>query len=171
MAKRYIKIPFQNRPSTATPLSAAFLNPILDALDACDTEIENKFDKANIIQTTTVNDTAKVPSSAVTYSLANSIATLNNNLGYLKDHARGTSTAATINITLAPGIYLVTIQRMTSEYEANVYIASALASIFKTSAIKTSDPAITLTATGLTLTINNSSGAQIAYSVIRLISF
>jgi hypothetical protein len=48
MAKRYIKVPFQNSPSTATPLSAAFLNPIINALDACDTEIENKFDKANI---------------------------------------------------------------------------------------------------------------------------
>lgn len=68
MAKRYIKIPFQNSPSTATPLSAEFLNPILDALDACDTEIENKQSISNMIQTI-LNDTTKYVSSAVIYAL------------------------------------------------------------------------------------------------------
>ena len=40
-----------------------------------------KIDKTAIVQTDTVNDTTKVPSSAVTYGLGQQIDTINNNLG------------------------------------------------------------------------------------------
>lgn len=45
------------------------------------TALASKFDKANIIHTTTVNDAAKVPSSAVTCSLAQQISAMSDTLG------------------------------------------------------------------------------------------
>ncbi|MDF2906847.1 MAG: hypothetical protein K0R34_2168 [Herbinix sp.] len=84
MAKRYIKItPFYDRPSTAGPVSAARLNAMNDALDACDTELENKFAAANIVQTTAAANTDKVPSAAVTKSLQDQITAQNDNLAQL----------------------------------------------------------------------------------------
>lgn len=57
MAKRYIKIsPFYDRPSILGPLSAARLNAMNDALDACDTELENKLDKNKIADNLITND-------------------------------------------------------------------------------------------------------------------
>ncbi|MDF2907137.1 MAG: hypothetical protein K0R34_2458 [Herbinix sp.] len=87
MAKRYIRLNWQNSPSVATPVNAANLNAMDKGIDDLDNSIEDlydvKFDKANIVQQSTVNDAAKVPSSAVTYSLANSISSLNDNLAML----------------------------------------------------------------------------------------
>jgi hypothetical protein len=80
MSKRYIKITFQNSPSTATPLNATNLNKISDALDACDTEIENKQSIANMVQSDAINDTTKYPSTAVTYAHGQAINTLIDNL-------------------------------------------------------------------------------------------
>jgi hypothetical protein len=84
MAKRYIRLNWQNSPSVATPVNAVNLNAMDKGIDDLDNAIEDlysvKFDKANIVQQATVNDAAKVPSTAVTYSLAQSVQLLNDNL-------------------------------------------------------------------------------------------
>nr|WP_308743196.1 hypothetical protein [uncultured Anaerocolumna sp.] len=80
MAKRYIRINFQNAPSTATPLSAEILNKMDKGIDDIDNAVELKIDKTSIIQTTATNDSTKVPSSAVTYGLQQSVNEINNNL-------------------------------------------------------------------------------------------
>jgi hypothetical protein len=50
--KRYIRLNFQNSPSTATPLNAVNLNKMDKGIDDCDNAIEDlysvKFDKASI---------------------------------------------------------------------------------------------------------------------------
>jgi len=82
MAKRYIRINFQNAPSTATPLSAEILNKMDKGIDDIDNAVEFKIDKSSIVHTTEVNDATKVPSSTVTYGLQQSVDTLNNNLAF-----------------------------------------------------------------------------------------
>lgn len=133
-------------------------------------QLTSKVNKTDIVQTDTVNDTTKIPSSAVTYALGQEIDTLNDNLGNIKFTASGHSLDASIDITLTAGIYLVTTQRMVGGNDAGMYIVSATGAIFQTTSI-TTDTAITLSSSGLTLTINNASGVSVAYSVIRLISF
>ncbi len=52
MAKRYIRINWQDKPSTATPLSAAFLNKMDKGIDDIDNAVEtldtNKINNSNI---------------------------------------------------------------------------------------------------------------------------
>ena len=89
MAKRYIRINWQNKPSTATPLSAEFLNKMDKGIDDCDTAIEDldgrKINSTSIVQTDQTNDTTKVPSSAVTYAHGQAISTINSNLANITD--------------------------------------------------------------------------------------
>ena len=89
MAKRYIRINWQNKPSTATPLSAEFLNKMDKGIDDCDTAIEDlygiKINSSSIVQTDQTNDATKVPSSAVTYAHGQAISTINSNLGNLSN--------------------------------------------------------------------------------------
>ena len=84
MAKRYIRINFQNSPSTTTPLNNVNLNKIDKGIDDCENAIEDlynvKFSKSDIVQTDTVNDTTKVASAAVTYVHGQEIDSLNNTL-------------------------------------------------------------------------------------------
>jgi hypothetical protein len=80
MAKRYIRLNFQNSPSTATPLNSTNLNKMDKGIDDIDTALENHLN--NIVQTDAINDTTKYPSTAVTYAHGQAIATLNNNLAY-----------------------------------------------------------------------------------------
>jgi hypothetical protein len=63
---------------------ATLFGKILKSIKTIKAALANKFDIANLIHTTEINDTAKVPSSAVTYSLANQITGLNDNLVYTK---------------------------------------------------------------------------------------
>lgn len=92
-------------PDTDPPMSETILDDIADLKN-------DKFDKTNIIQTTAVNDASKVPSSAVTYSLANQVTQLNDNLAELKRISSAIASGGTIAITHTanPFIFLVNIQ-------------------------------------------------------------
>jgi hypothetical protein len=63
-----------------TETHATIFGKIKKSIKTFRTSIAEKFALSNIIHTTVVNDTTKVPSSAVTYSLAQSVQTLNDNL-------------------------------------------------------------------------------------------
>jgi hypothetical protein len=56
---------------------------ILKSIKTLRTALSGKIDIVSIIQNTTTNNSAKVPSSAVTYGLQNQITTLNDNLAHL----------------------------------------------------------------------------------------
>lgn len=168
MAKRYARINWQDAPSTATPRNAANLNKMDKGIDDLDNAIEDlygtKLDKANI-----ANNLVTTEAGFALDARQGKI--LNDNLGDIKFTASGHSFDASIDITLTAGIYLVTTQRMVGGNEAGMYIVSATGTIFQITAIKAADTAITLSSSGLTLTINNASGVSVAYSIIRLLVF
>lgn len=91
MAKRYIRLNFQNSPSTATPLNMTNINKMDKGIDDCDNAIEDlysvKFAKTDIVQTDTVNDITKIASAAVTRALGLEIDAVNNNLAVLSGAA------------------------------------------------------------------------------------
>lgn len=85
MAKRYVRLNWQNAPNTATPLNAENLNIMDKGIDDIDTALENHIN--SMIHSDAINDTTKYPSSAVTFShgtqissLQNSVSEINNNL-------------------------------------------------------------------------------------------
>ncbi len=88
MAKRYIRINFQNTPSTATPLSAEILNKMDKGIDDLDNAIEDlynkKIDKTSIGQTTEVSNPNIVASTVVTNGLQQSVNILSGNLANFK---------------------------------------------------------------------------------------
>lgn len=80
--------------------------------------VSGKFNKSDIIQTTAVNDANKVPSSAVSYSLAQSIQTLNDNLAKVGTVYSSTITSVPAvasgwtqmhSIAVPNGVYVVTV--------------------------------------------------------------
>jgi len=83
MVKRYARVNYQNKPSTATPVNATNLNKMDKGIDDIDNAVEDlynvKFDKSNIVQSQ-VNDTTKVPSAALAYAMGQQLTQLNNNL-------------------------------------------------------------------------------------------
>ena len=82
MAKRYIRINWQNRPSVATPLSAANLNKMDKGIDDIDNAIEEIYNKrVNNVVTTNPDTFLAGP---VGKTLQDQITELNNNLDDLK---------------------------------------------------------------------------------------
>lgn len=78
MAKRYIRLNWQNAPSVATPINAANLNKMDKGIDDIDTALNNL---ENSIVGQIVDDPTKINNAAVIYSLSNQVDTINNNLG------------------------------------------------------------------------------------------
>ena len=72
----YNRVNWQDKPSTATPINAENLNKMDSGIKALE---EGKISKSDIVQTDTINDPNKVPSSAVTHALGQQVTTLNNN--------------------------------------------------------------------------------------------
>ena len=78
MAKRYIRINWQNRPNVATPLSAANLNKMDKGIDDIDNAIEEIYNKrVNNVATTNPDTFLAGP---VGKTLQDQITTLNNNV-------------------------------------------------------------------------------------------
>lgn len=79
MAKRYARLNWQNRPNTATPVSAANLNIMDKGIDDLDNTIEEIYSKrVNNVVTTNTDTFLAGP---VGKTLQDQITTLNNNLG------------------------------------------------------------------------------------------
>ncbi len=83
MAKRYIRINWQQSPSTATPRNATNLNIMDKGIDDLDNAVEDLYSvkaaKADIVNVQT-NNTAKICGAAMAYSMGQSIQALNNYL-------------------------------------------------------------------------------------------
>lgn len=104
MAKRYIRLNWQNAPSVATPINAVNLNKmdkgiddIDEALDALESSIVGQF----------VNDASKINNAAATYDIHQRVNTLNDNLDNRLTLELGESIpqgADMINYT-TPGVY------------------------------------------------------------------
>ena len=78
MAKRYIRINWQNKPSVATPISATNLNKMDKGIDDCDNAIEEIYNKrVNNVVTTNPDTFLAGP---VGKTLQDQITTLNNKL-------------------------------------------------------------------------------------------
>lgn len=102
MAKRYIRLNWQDRPSVVTPISAANLNKMDKGIDDIDTALSNL--EASIISEF-IDDPTKINNAAAIYSLKQSIDTLNNNLAnqVISGIATGGElTTITLTASLAP---------------------------------------------------------------------
>lgn len=77
MAKRYLRINWQNKPNTATPINAENLNKMDKGIDDIDNALETLL---NSITDQIVNDKSKINNASVIYSLKQSLDTLNNKL-------------------------------------------------------------------------------------------
>lgn len=94
MAKRYIRLNWQDRPSVATPLNAANLNRMDKGIDDIDNAVEDlyniKFDKANIANNVITTAAGLALDARQGKSLQDQITEQNNNLaaisyiGYLE---------------------------------------------------------------------------------------
>lgn len=81
MAKRYVRINFENKPSHSTPLSAGNLNKMDKGIDDIDTELEDKLSKTtDLINNDTTGGVDKVASAEVVKVHGQEIDTINNNL-------------------------------------------------------------------------------------------
>ena len=83
MAKRYIRMNWQNSPSTVTPISAENLNKMDKGIDDVDSALEDHI--SSIIHTDTINDVTKYPSSAVTYGLGQEVDVLDGKIDAIND--------------------------------------------------------------------------------------
>ena len=101
MAKRYIRINWQNRPSVATPISATNLNKMDKGIDDIDTALNNL---ENSIVGQIVNDPTKINNAAVNYSLKQSIDAINNDLA--GDLLAKGSTSANANTLIKNAVYM-----------------------------------------------------------------
>ena len=84
MAKRYIRINWQNRPNVATPISATNLNKMDKGIDDIDNAIEEIYNKRVSNVVTTNPDTFLA--GPVGKTLQDQITTLNNNLAKVKEN-------------------------------------------------------------------------------------
>lgn len=84
MAKRYIRVNWQNKPSTSTPMSATNFNKMDKGIDDLDNAIEdiygNKIDKANIANNLVTTTTGLVLDASQGKNLQDQVTTINNNL-------------------------------------------------------------------------------------------
>lgn len=90
MAKKYARLNWQNAPSVATPINSTNLNKMDKGIDDIDTDLDNL--KASIVGQI-VNDPTKINNAAVTYSLAQQVSAINDNLTYKR-----------LTLTLADGV-------------------------------------------------------------------
>lgn len=90
MAKRYIRLNWQNAPSVATPINAVNLNKMDKGIDDID-ETLDALESSIVGQI--VDDPAKINNAAVIYSLSNQVSAINNNLTYKR-----------LTLTLADGV-------------------------------------------------------------------
>ncbi|MDF2908245.1 MAG: hypothetical protein K0R34_3566 [Herbinix sp.] len=91
--KRYIRLNFQNSPSTATPLNTTNLNKIDKGIDDCDNAIEDlyniKFDKANIANNLVTAASGLALDARQGTALKAMIDAQNDNLTKIKKYATG----------------------------------------------------------------------------------
>lgn len=108
MAKRYIRVNWQNRPSVATPISATNLNKMDKGIDDIDNAIEEIYNKrVNNVVTTNPDTFLAGP---VGKTLQDQITTLNNNLTHkttYKTYSVDSGTSLAIALRQG-GVYLVT---------------------------------------------------------------
>ena len=136
MAKRYVRINFENKPSHDTPLSAENLNKLDKGIDDIDTELEDKLSKTtDLINNDTTGGATKVASAEVVKVHGQEIDTITNNLD-----------VKTINL-----LPLITIEK------PSYTVSSAMATIFgksiSMSIILTKDGAFTSSETGSSITL------------------
>lgn len=103
----YDRVNWQNQPSTATPINADNLNKMDSGIKALE---EGKIPKSDIVQTDTINDPNKVPSTSVTHALGQQVTQLNNKLGNKVGVVETASTSAESIETQLEGssLYLIT---------------------------------------------------------------
>ena len=86
MAKRYIRINWQDKPSTATPLSATFLNKMDKGIDDIDNAVEtldtNKINNSNIANNLVTTAEGLVLDARQGKVLNDSISMINSNLAW-----------------------------------------------------------------------------------------
>lgn len=123
MAKRYIRLNWQNKPSTATPVSAANLNKMDKGIDDLDNAIEEIYAKRVNNTITTNNDTFLA--GPVGKNLQDQITTINNNL-------------AVKTINLLP---LITVEN--PDYTVSSAMATIFGKLMSVSIILTKDGAFT----------------------------
>ncbi len=103
MAKRYIKINFQNAPSTATPLNATTLNKMDKGIDDCDNAIEELYDvkanKTDIVNVQT-NNAAKICGAALAYSMGQQITSLSSKIAVIDKNVVVTTANTDVTDTL-----------------------------------------------------------------------
>lgn len=96
MAKRYIRLNFENAPSVKTPLSATTMNRMDKGIDDIDTALD-ALESSVVGQF--VDDPSKINNATVNYSLKQDIDTLTNNLAnYFMTSIEGVDLASIQNV-------------------------------------------------------------------------
>ena len=166
MAKRYIRINWQNRPSVATSISATNLNKMDKGIDDIDNAIEEIYNKrVNNVVTTNPDTFLAGPVGKV---LQDQITTLNNNLGDIKVPVRrqslGRGSALTFNATSGIGIYLILTHQggiLTNLRSANLVFCAYEGSSGTVVPILASTD-ILITVSEMTITVKNNATAGLA---------
>lgn len=171
MAKRYIRLNWQNAPSVATPINATNLNKMDKGINDIDTALNNL---ENSIVGQIVDDPTKINNAAVIYSLSNQVNTLTNNLGNIKvlinrQYLPGGDTL-TFNTTSGISIYLILTHQgavLTNVRSANL-VFCAYEGYSGTVAPILAGTDILITVSGMTITVKNNAAGGTTVTLIQL---
>lgn len=136
---------------------ATLFGKILKRFNTIAMSLTSKIDKTSIVQTTEVNDTTKVPSSAVTYAHGQAISTLNSNLAVKADesntHTYKVTTATALKDIAESGFYRIDAPGLFTDYPSALsttpygIVEVSVCALYKSYCITATDASVTVSKT------------------------